>query len=179
MKRIIFGFLVSIFPMTLIHPLYAQDVSNKLNMLEIVVSNLVSRVEALEKRVNDLEKGRGVSSAGSVPKVIKKELPAKESSKTAITNGFEDIGNGFSVRNVRFSPFGSNVLCTGEIANRTDKNYRFAKFTLEIYDDRDLPVKKEEFTIPDLPKESVEPFETMIIGVEAGLVSRYVIRPAE
>ncbi len=177
MKRLLFGFLVSIFPMILTHPLYAQDALSKLNMMEIVISNLVSRVEALEKRVNELEKGRGLSSAGSTPRVARKEPSPKESSTPAITNGFEDIGNGFFVRNVRFSPFGSNVLCIGEIANRTEKNYRFAKFTLEIYDDRDLPVKKEEFSIPDLPKESVKPFEAMIIGVEAGLIYRYVIRP--
>jgi hypothetical protein len=179
MKRLLFGFLISVFPMTLTHPLYAQDVSSKLNMMEIVISNLVSRVEALEKRVTELEKGKGVSSAGSTPKMARKEPPPKESSPPAITNGFEDIGNGFFVRNVRFSPFGSNVLCIGEIANRTDKNYRFAKFILEIYDDRDLPVKKEEFTIPDLPKESVKPFEAMIFGIEAGLINRYVIRPTE
>lgn len=177
MKRFLFGFLVSVFPMILTYPLYAQDALSKLNMMEIVISNLVSRVESLEKRVNELEKGRGLSPAGSAPKVARKEPPTKESSTPAITNGFEDIGNGFFARNVRFSPFGTNVLCIGEIANRTEKNYRFAKFTLEIYDDRDLPVKKEEISIPDLPKESVKPFEVMIIGVEASLIYRYVIKP--
>ena len=155
--------------------LYAQDSSNKLNMLEIVISNLMARVEALERRVSALEKN---TSAGA-SKAPKKEAPIKEPPKSALTNGFEDIGSEFFVRNVRFSPFGANVLFTGEIANRSEKNYRFAKFTLEIYDDRDLLVKKEEFTVPDLPKDSVKSFEAMLIGVEAGIINRYVIKTIE
>ncbi|HHT9135930.1 MAG TPA: FxLYD domain-containing protein [Candidatus Wunengus sp. YC60] len=155
--------------------LCAQDASNKVNMLEIVISNLIARVEALEKRVSALEKN---SSAG-VAKAPKKEALIKEPPKSSLANGFEDIGNGFFVRNVRFNPFGTNVLFTGEIANRSEKNYRFAKFTLEIYDDRDSLVKKEEFTIPDLPKENVKSFEAMLIGVETGLINRYVIKAVE
>lgn len=155
----------------------AQDLSNKLNMLEIVISNLVARVEALEKRVNALEKEK--SPPGGISKVPKKEPPVKETSKSPFTNGFEDIGNGFFVRNVRFNQFGPNILFMGEIANRTEKNYRFAKFNLEIYDDRDLLVKKEEFTIPDLPKDSVKSFEDMLIGLEASIINRYVITPLE
>lgn len=164
-----------LFPGTPGNTLYAQDASNKLNMLEIVISNLIARVEALEKRVSALEKN---SSVG-VAKAPKKEASIKEPPKSSFTNGFEDIGSGFFVRNVRFSPFGTNVLFTGEIANRSDKNYRFAKFTLEIYDDRDLLVKKEEFTVPDLPKESVKSFESMLVGVETGLIDRYVIKAVE
>ncbi|GAN33050.1 MAG: hypothetical protein DYG83_00040 [Candidatus Brocadia sp. AMX2] len=154
---------------------FAQDLSDKLNMLEIVISNLIARVEALEKRVNALEK----NLPAGVSKVPRKEVPGKEPLKPSIIDGFEDIGNGFFVRNVRFNPFGDNVLFTGEIANRSEKNYRFAKFKLEIYDDRDLLVKKEEFTIPDLPKESIKSFEAMLAGVDAGLIHRYVIRTTD
>ena len=181
MKKFLFGVLsvsslaLLIFSGTTGYTLYAQDASNKLNMLEIVISNLIARVEALEKRVSALEKN---TSAGA-SKAPKKEASIKEPPKSALTNGFEDIGNGFFVRNVRFNPFGTNVLFTGEIANRSEKNYRFAKFTLEIYDDRDLLVKKEEFTVPDLPKDSVKSFEAMLIGVETGLINRYVIKAIE
>lgn len=175
MRKFIVCLAILIFPMMLGTSLKAQDTSDKLTMLEIVISNLVARVEALEKRVNALEKNL---SAG-VSKAPKKEIPGKEASKSSLTNGFEDIGNGFFVRNVRFNPFGTNVLFTGEIANRSEKSYRFAKFKLEMYDDRDLLVKKEEFTIPDIPKDSVKSFEAMIVGVEAGLINRYVIKMAE
>src|SRR5574337_440167 len=175
MRKFFVGFAVLIVPIMLGDTLCAQDLSNKLNMLEIVISNLIARVEALEKRVNALEKNL---SAG-VSKAPKKEVPGKESLKSSITDGFEDIGNGFFVRNVRFNPFGDNVLFTGEIANRSEKNYRFAKFKIEIYDDRDLLVKKEEFTIPDIPSDSVRSFEAMLVGIEAGLVNRYVITVVE
>ena len=77
--------------------------------------------------------------------------------------GLKILGMGFC-KECAFNPFGTNVLFTGDIANRSEKNYRFAKFTLEIYDDRDLLVKKEEFTVPDLPKDSVKSFEAMLIG---------------
>ncbi len=181
MKKFLFGvsamssLALLIFSGTTGYTLYAQDASNKLNMLEIVISNLMARVEALEKRVSALEKN---TSAGA-SKAPKKEASIKESPKSSLTNGFEDIGNGFFVRNARFNPFGTNVLFTGDIANRSEKNYRFAKFTLEIYDDRDLLVKKEEFTVPDLPKDSVKSFEAMLIGVETGLINRYVIKAIE
>ncbi|GAB61497.1 MAG: hypothetical protein DWB56_04760 [Candidatus Jettenia sp.] len=155
--------------------LFAQDTSNKVNMLEIVISNLVSRVEALEKRVNALEK----NLTPGVSKTPKSAPANKELLKPPLKDGFEDIGSGFFVRNVRFDQFGSNVLFTGEIANRSEKNYRFAKFTLEIYDERDLLVKKEEFTIPDIPKDSTKPFEAMLIGIETGLINKYVIKTTE
>ena len=177
MRKFCVGFLaVMIFPIIILgDTVCAQDLSDKLNMLEIVISNLIARVEALEKRVNALEKNL---SAG-ILKAPKKEVPGKESLKPSMTDGFEDIGSGFFVRNVRFNPFGDNVLFTGEIANRSEKNYRFAKFKLEIYDDRDLLVKKEEFTIPDIPKDNIKSFEAMLVGVEAGLINRYVIRAAD
>lgn len=174
-RKILTRLSVLIIPMILSNMVCAQDVSNKLDMLEIVISNLIARVEALEKRVNALEKNLSTG----ISKAPRKEVPGKEPLKSPLAGGFEDIGSGFFVRNVRFNPFGDNVLFTGEIANRSEKNYRFAKFKLEIYDDRDLLIKKEEFTIPDIPKDSIKSFEAMLVGVEAGLISKYVIRAAD
>lgn len=173
MRKLCVAFLAVVaFPVIILcDAVCAQDVPDKLNMLEIVISNLIARVEALEKRVNALEK----NLTAGVSKMPKKEISGRGPSKPSVAEGFEDIGNGFFVRNVRFNPFGDNVLFTGEMANRSGKNYRFAKFVLEIYDDRDLPVKKEEFTIPDLPKESVKSFEAMLAGMETGIIYRYVI----
>ena len=65
-RKFFVGLVVVIVPMILAEVRYfAQDLSNKLNMLEIVISNLIARVEALEKRVNALERNLsgGVSSA--------------------------------------------------------------------------------------------------------------------
>ncbi len=175
MRKIFAGVAVPIILFMLENTVCAQDVSDKLNMLEIVISNLIARVEALERRVNALEKNLPTG----VSKMPGREISGREPSKPSPGDGFEDIGSGFFVRNVRFNPFGDNVLFTGEIANRSEKNYRFAKFKLEIYDDRDLLVKKEEFTIPDLPKERIKSFEAMLVGVDAGLIHRYVIRASD
>ena len=175
MRKFFVSLAVLTVPMIFGNVLYAQDLSNKLNMLEIVISNLVARVEALEKRVNALEK----NLSGSVSKVPKKEIPSTESPKPSLTNGFEDVGSGFFIRNVRFIPFGINVLFTGEIANMSEKNYRFAKFKLEVYDERDLLIKKEEFTVPDIPKDNVKSFEVMLVGVDAGLINKYMIKAIE
>lgn len=153
--------------------LYAEDTSNKLNMMEIVISNLISRIESLEKRVNSLEKK-------SSPDTLKaKKDTTKEPSRHGLSNEFEGIGSGFFVRNIRFQQFGPNVLLTGEVINKSDKNYRFIKFILEIYDDRKLLVKKEEFTIPDLPKDSTKSFETMLPGIESSLIDNYIIKVSE
>ncbi|TVM04349.1 MAG: hypothetical protein CV087_00180 [Candidatus Brocadia sp. WS118] len=173
-REFFIGLVVFLVPVFLGTTLSAQDVSDKLNMLEIVISNLIARVEALEKRVNVLEK----NLSPGISKAPKKEITGKEPAKAVPKDGFEDLGNGFFIRNVRFNPFGDNVLFTGEVANRSEKNYRFAKFILEIYGDHDILVKKEEFTIPDLPKESIKSFEAMLIGVESGMIGRYVIHSA-
>ncbi|MCF6149854.1 MAG: hypothetical protein E3K37_14470 [Candidatus Kuenenia sp.] len=159
---------------------FAQDVSNKLQLLEIVISNLVSRVESLEKRINVLEKHlTGVT--GETPSDVKskRRMDAEVYSENFIQppamEGYEDIGNGFFVKNVRFSPFGENVLFTGEITNKSGKNYRFAKFKVKIYDDRGAFFKEEEFTIPDIPKDSTKSFESMIIGLPSAFISKYEI----
>ena len=175
MQPFFVGLSLQVVPIMCGSTLYGQDLSNKINMLEIVISNLITRVESLEKRISALEK----NSSGTISKPQKKDVPSKDSSKSPLTNGFEDIGNEFFVKNVRFNPFGTNILLTGEMANRSEINYRFAKFKIEIYDDRDLLVKKEEFIIPDLPKASVKSFEAMLVGIETGLINRYVIKPID
>ena len=175
MKKILicFGLLLST---TLGSTSNAQDLSDKLSMQEIVIYNLVTRVEALEKRINALEK----NLSGGVSKSIKKEgTVGAPPPRHSLPGGFEDIGKGFCVRNTRFGPFGSNMLFTGEIANKSEKNYRFAKFFIEIYDDRDFLIKKEEFTLPDIPKETTKPFEVMVVGMEANIIYRYVIKASE
>ena len=173
-KTILISLIVGMFLFMSDKKLIAQDSSTKLNMLEIVISNLIARVEVLEKRVSELEKGRGVSSG--ILKQQKKEIADKEPAKFLSMSGFEDIGRGFFTKNVRFNQFGNNVLFTGEMANKSDKNYRFAKFKLEIYDDKDLLIKEEEFTIPDIPKDTTRNFEAMLLGIEISLIHRYVIK---
>ena len=77
MKKLLVGLMVVsslallLFSETTGNTLYAQDSSNKLNMLEIVISNLIARVEALEKRVSALEKN---TSAGASKAPKKKHL---------------------------------------------------------------------------------------------------------
>ncbi|MCF6158174.1 MAG: hypothetical protein E3K32_06325 [wastewater metagenome] len=175
MRKSFISFIIFILPITLLinkHILFAQDTSDKIHMLEIVISNLISRVEALEKRVNELEKK-------PLPGITKDTFISEDISKYPHMEGFEEIGNGLFAGNIRFEKFGSNVLFTGKIANKSQKNYRFIKFILEMYDDRNVLVKKEVFTIPDLPKNSTKPFETMLVGIEASLINRYVIKVAE
>jgi len=175
MKKIFicFGLL---FSTTLGSMSYAQDLSDKMSMLEIVISNLVTRVEALEKRINSLER----NLSGGASKSVKKEgVVVEPPPRPSLPGGFEDVGRGFYVKNTRFNLFGTNVLFTGEVANKSEKNCRFAKFFLEIYDDRDLLIKKEEFTLPDIPKETTKPFEVMVVGIEANSIHRYVVRASE
>ena len=60
-------------------------------MLEIVISNLMARVEAFRKA----RKYVGEKYLCWRFKSAKKEASIKESPKSSLTNGFEDIGNGF------------------------------------------------------------------------------------
>ena len=73
-RKFFVGLVVVIVPMILAgSSLFAQDLSNKLNMLEIVISNLIARVEALEKRVNALER----NLFGGISKAPRKEILTK------------------------------------------------------------------------------------------------------
>jgi hypothetical protein len=173
MKHILLYLALFTLSLVFSNALYAQDAADKLNMLEIVVSNLVTRIEALEKRLNALEK---TMSTDTSKKILKKDSYHKDAPLPSSMGGHEDIGDGFFVKNVRFVPFGVNVLFTGEITNKSEKNFRFAKFSLEVYDDRDLLVKKEEFTIPDMPKNSAKTFETMLLEVDINSINRYIIK---
>ena len=130
--------------------LYGQDLSNKINMLEIVISNLVTRVEALEKRINTLEK----NSSGVVSKPQKKDVPIKDSSKSSPTNGFEDIGNGFFVKNILSAD--NSIKYTGcdfseiMVDEARKQNVNFiasgqAKFLKA--DANELPFEKETFSL--------------------------------
>lgn len=181
MKR--FSIFISFITFVIIssNTLFAQDVSNKVQLLEIVISNLVSRIESLEKRVNVLEKQ--LTGTAGVSEAPKKKMDAKVHREDFVAApvmvGYEDLGDGFFARNVRFSPFGENVLLTGEITNKSGKNYRFAKFKLSIYDDRGIFLKEEEFSIPDIPNEGTESFESMIVGLPSAFISKYEIRFAK
>ncbi|MDR4506656.1 MAG: hypothetical protein MRJ65_00225 [Candidatus Brocadiaceae bacterium] len=177
-KKCIVGIIIILFVFGVFgrNTVSAQDLSGKITLLEIVISNLVSRVEALEKRLNALEKGAPVAGNLAPPKKL---IPKKEYTSPPSGSGYEDIGKGFFVKNVRFTSFGTNVLFTGEIANRSEKNAHFAKFILEIYDNNNLLYKKEEFTMPDIPKGSVKSFESMLIGIDANAIERYAIKAVE
>jgi len=174
MRRILIGLTVVVFFIIHNSVLFGQDLSNKLQMLEIVISNLVSRVDALEKRIGRLEKK--LSHSDSVSEVPKKKEQKDIKSQTLVNKGYEDIGDGFFVRNVNFSPFSNNVLCTGEVYNKSGKNYRFAKFRLTIYDGQGMIIKKQEFTIPDIPKDSSSTFKIMIVGINSSSINRYELK---
>ena len=122
----------------------------------------------------------GVAPSGEAPKKkMDAEMHREDFVAAPVMVGYDDIGNGFFARNVRFSPFGENVLLTGEITNKSGKNYRLAKFKLSIYDDRGVFLKEEEFSIPDIPNESTESFESMIVGLPSAFISKYEIRFAK
>ncbi|MBM4053626.1 MAG: hypothetical protein FJ264_02910 [Planctomycetes bacterium] len=181
MKKISIFITSTLFFLIVTGKAFAQDVSNKLQLLEIVISNLVSRVESLENRINVLEKYLTGTGGGTPSDVIPKkkmdaEIHREDIAKPLVMEGYDDIGDGFFVKNVRFSPFGENVLFTGEITNKSGKNYRFAKFKVKIYDDRGAFFKEEEFAIPDIPKESTRSFESMITGLQSAFISKYEIR---
>jgi uncharacterized coiled-coil protein SlyX len=97
----------------------------------------------------------------------------------ATTPGLIDIGEGFFIKNVRFQPFGSSSQISGEIMNKSEKDYGMIDFKFKAYDMENVPLGSLGFSIYGLKKGKVATFEEIIAGIEPKRIARYSIYPAQ
>ncbi|MFQ5862599.1 MAG: hypothetical protein ACE5IC_05695 [Candidatus Brocadiales bacterium] len=139
-------------------------------------------LDVLAKRVVYLESNAGITppeelyTEEEATEVAEAAVEEEARPKTPEEEGFENIGAGFYVRNIRFSPFGSSSTVTGEIKNLSDTNYQYAIFNIMVYDLDNVLVSDLDFTIKGFKNNTVKPFRLTLTGAESGSVSRYAIR---
>jgi peptidoglycan hydrolase CwlO-like protein len=99
--------------------------------------------------------------------------------KLATTPGLIDIGEGFFIKNVKFKPFGSSSQISGEIMNKSERNYGMIDFKLQTYDMENVPLGGLGFSIYGFKKGKVGTFEEIIAGIENKKIAKYSIYPAQ
>lgn len=153
-------------------------------------------IEELNRRIADLESGTvvlkrtgkevevGHETRMEKEKVVthhgvpaeKPEVPTENGPETM---GFVDIGKGFFVKNVEFRPFGSSSYVTGEILNKSGRDYSIADFKVQVYDNADILLGKHGFSIMGSRKNSTKTFEEVVVGISPDDISKYAIILAE
>ncbi|HLG31311.1 MAG TPA: hypothetical protein VI387_13965 [Candidatus Brocadiales bacterium] len=149
----------------------------------------------LAKRIENLEKQTGATTAAEFTEKEKEEkakteqegakqqetAEGKESAvaaapqKTPEEEGFQDIGQGFYVKNVRFEPFGSSATLIGEMKNYSNKDYSIAGFTIKVYNSAELLLGSDDFSIKGFKNGEIKTFKQIITGVEPKKIASYSI----
>ncbi len=89
-----------------------------------------------------------------------------------------DIGEGFFVKNIKFEPFGSSSQISGEIMNKSDRDHGMIDFKVQAYDNENIPLGDQGFSVYGFSKSKTKPFEEIIVGVISKEISKYSIYPS-
>ncbi|MEK6765675.1 MAG: hypothetical protein AABY49_05540 [Planctomycetota bacterium] len=119
------------------------------------------------------EEGKIVSPA----KVQPEEAEAPQEKVTG-ADGYIDIGGGFLINNVKLKPFGSSSHISGDIMNKSDREYGMIGFKVQAFDKDNVMLGGHEFTINGFRKDSTKTFEEVITGVKIEKIAMYAIYPA-
>ncbi len=162
--------------------------------------SLVSGIEELNARLSKLESGvlvQAVTEHGKHEEEKHVAAPAEhhetqEEAKHIATpaehhekpqehiekTGLIDIGEGFSIKNIKFEPFGSSSQISGEIMNTSDRDYGMTDFKVQAYDNENAPLGGHRFSVYGISKGITKPFEEIIVGIIPKDISKYSIYPA-
>jgi uncharacterized coiled-coil protein SlyX len=86
-----------------------------------------------------------------------------------------DIGEGFSIKNIKFEAFGSSSLMSGEIMNTSGRDHGMTDFKVQAYDKENAPLGGHRFSVYGFSKGTTKPFEEIIVGVKPKEISKYSI----
>ncbi|MBC8551303.1 MAG: hypothetical protein H8D23_16785 [Candidatus Brocadiales bacterium] len=89
-----------------------------------------------------------------------------------------DIGEGFSIKNIKFKPFGSSSQMSGEIINKSDADHGMTDFEVQAYGKENAPLGGHRFSVYSFSKGTTKPFEEIIVGISPKDISKYSIYPA-
>ena len=158
-----------------------KEMRERVTAMESFLSASEERAKAMEevlRRVENIEKQTGVAPP---PELVKTEGTVTEAApeavkpKTPEEEGFREIGGGFYVRNVIFTPFGSSARTTGELKNLSNNNYSIAIFNIKVYDLVNTMVSSQDFTIKGFKDQDIKSFKEIITGADPQKIGRYTI----
>ena len=166
-----------------------ESITVTLQEYEKIFMTLAQRVENLEKHTGVTTTGEvaekeekakteqegAKSAAGGEAAEAKEAAPTTAPQKTPEEEGFQDIGQGFYVKNVRFEPFGSSATLIGEMKNYSNKDYSIAGFTIKVYNSAELLLGSDDFSIKGFKNGEIKTFKQIITGVEPKKIASYSI----
>ena len=88
---------------------------------------------------------------------------------------FLDIGNQFSVRNVRIAPHPQGVLVQGEIFNNLQGFFTFALFKVQLFNTDCTYLGANNFTMNEFQFGVTRPFRVIVPNVESDQVAMFQI----
>jgi hypothetical protein len=153
---------------------HADDVLDKLNSIEIAISKLAKKIDALEKRLAAIENVLLVAPKTKAPAKPK----AKPRPRDATSIGPEDfvsIGGGFLLGNLRYKASLGDTIFNGEIENQSIKNYKTVIFNIQVFDKKETILGGSDFYLQELYMGAKVPFEVTIFGVNKDLIAGYEI----
>lgn len=100
---------------------------------------------------------------------VKKQPPTPEQ------EGFQEIGEGFYIRNVSLFPFGSSSQIKGEIKNLSDMDSSIAVFGIKIYNNSNVPLFTQDFSVKTFKKGETRTFNEIISGYSPVEIAKYEI----
>lgn len=112
----------------------------------------------------------------AAPKVQPKEAEAPPEKVTA-ADGYIDIGGGFLIKNVKFESFGTSTLISGEIMNKSDRDYGMIDFKVQAFDKENVFLGGHGFTVYSFKKGKTDTFDELITGIAPERIAKYSISP--
>lgn len=173
MKKILF--LIGVV-LALASPLsaYADDVLEKLNSIEIAITNLTKKIDALETKLAAIEKAL-IKTPKEPDKTIKVEPKTKQAAPAG-SDDFASIGGGFLLGSVNHKASLGDTIFSGEIENQSIKSYKTAIFNIKVLDEKGATLGGSDFYLQELFMGAKVPFEVTVFGVKKESIARYEIK---
>ncbi len=159
-----------------------EEMNARLGKLEsgVVVQKRELKEEAPKKVPKKAEKppGKEMVKKDDTAAVQPEEAKKPPAKKTDEVSGFIAIGEGFLLNNVKLNPFGSSSQMSGEIMNKSERDYSTIDFRIQAYNEENIILGGHGFSIRGFKKDSTKKFEEIITGAETEEIARYSIYPA-
>ena len=170
-----------------------DELNARLSELEsgVVVQKTEEKKESVEiskEAIEKTETGKDAVASGEPLKKteegeidasvkIQPEKAETPPEKVTEADGSIDIGGGFFIKNLKLKPFGSSSLISGDVMNKSDREYGMIDFKVQAFDKDNVILGGHGFTIHGFRKDGTKTFEEVITGVDIKKIARYAIYP--
>ncbi len=125
-------------------------------------SGNIVEAEIIEKR-KESTKLKGLRESTEPKTLIKSKM-------------WQDIGNGFSVKNVTFDKYGTSSIVKVEIKNNSDNDIKVASFIMKLFGEGGKIIAEIDFHVRKIASDAIKPFEETIRGVSPSQILKYEIK---